>query len=136
MDASHDNIKIAPAPWRCNCTAYAFAFFQPASSGLPRDVAYAPLEASSAAFSAESEVGTYRGGLCIGQIIRYTETPVGAYDEFALLPGYFDSPGGGRNTRCTAIYVSQADTCYNGRLLPEKLDMLMDGYLIPNFRSQ
>lgn len=54
----------------------------------------------------------------MGQIIRYTDTPVGAYDEFALLPGYFDSPEGGKNTRITAIYVSQNDTCYNGRLLP------------------
>ncbi len=118
MDASPTGIKIAPPPWSCKCTAYAFAFFQPASSGLPRDVAYGPLEASSAAFSAESEAGTYRGGLCMAQIIRYSETPVGAYDEFALLPGYFDSPGGGKNTRITAIYVSQADTCYNGRFPP------------------
>ncbi len=54
----------------------------------------------------------------MAQIIRYSETPVGAYDEFALLPGYFDSPGGGKNTRITAIYVSQADTCYNGRFPP------------------
>lgn len=117
MDASPTGIKIAPPPWSCKCT-YAFAFFQPASSGLPRDVAYSPLEASSAAFSAESEAGTYRGGLCMAQIIRYSETPVGAYDEFALLPGYFDSPGGGKHTRITAIYVSQADTCYNGRFPP------------------
>ena len=60
----------------------------------------------------------------MGQIIRYTDTPVGAYDEFALLPGYFDSPGGGKNTRITAIYVSQKDTLYNGRLLPGITDSL------------
>ena len=114
-----DTIKIALPPWTCKCTVYTFGFYQPASSGLPRDIAYAPLEASSTAFSAETEAGTYRGGVCMGQIIRYTETPVGAYDEFALLPGDFDSPGGGKNARITAIYVSQEETCYNGGPLPK-----------------
>lgn len=53
------------------------------------------------------------------QILRYTETPVGPYDELLLIPGYFDTPVGGgkkglRNNRITAIWVSQKDTCWNG----------------------
>ena len=56
-------------------------------------------------------------------LLRYTETPVGPYDELAVLPGYFEySPGTGegkqekkgKNTRITAIWVSQRDTCWNG----------------------
>lgn len=50
------------------------------------------------------------------QIIRYTQTPVGPYDEMALLPGDFAMPRAKEsNMRITRIYVSQKDTCYNGR---------------------
>lgn len=63
------------------------------------------------------------------QIVRYTETPVGTYDELVIMPGDFDVPvlsgsGGERdggkkkkvkkNTRITGIWVSQKDTCWNG----------------------
>ena len=54
------------------------------------------------------------------QIVRYSETPVGPYDELVVMPGYFDTPVGGkkgaRNTRITAIWVSQKDTCWNGMM--------------------
>lgn len=56
------------------------------------------------------------------QLLRYTETPVGTYDELALLPGAFDTPVGEKrrggkmkqNSRITAIWVSQKVTCWNG----------------------
>ena len=64
------------------------------------------------------------------QIVRYTETPVGPYDELVIMPGDFEVPvlsgggGGGqgeggkkkvkKNTRITGIWVSQKDTCWNG----------------------
>ncbi|KAL8829015.1 MAG: hypothetical protein Q9191_002257 [Dirinaria sp. TL-2023a] len=105
---------LAPPPWSCKCTAYALPFFYSASSGLPADLAYAPLEAASSTFSSQSEAGGYKGGLCMLQIIRYTETPVGPYDEMALLPGDFSMPHAKEaNMRITRIYVSQKDTCYN-----------------------
>lgn len=46
-------------------------------------------------------------------VVRYTETPVGAYDEVLVMPGKWDW-GEGRNGRITAIWVSQRDTCWNG----------------------
>lgn len=61
------------------------------------------------------------------QIIRYTSSPVGPYDELLVVPGYFeyerdreDGKGGVRvekkkNARITRIYVSQKETCWNGR---------------------
>ena len=107
---------IAPPPWACKCTAYILPFFYSASSGLPVDLAYAPLEAAAASFSSRAEAGAYKGGLHMLQIVRYTETPVGPYDEMALLPGDFGVPGvKGQNMRITRIYVSQKDTCYNGQ---------------------
>ena len=107
---------LAPPPWSCKCTAYVLPFFYSASSGLPVDLAYARLEAASPLFISKSGAGAYKGGLCMLQIIRYTETPVGPYDEMALLPGDFATPETKeQNMRITRIYVSQKDTCYNGQ---------------------
>lgn len=65
------------------------------------------------------------------QIVRYSETPVGPYDELVIMPGDFEVPvlnggdsGGGsggkkkvkKNSRITGIWVSQKDTCWNGGL--------------------
>lgn len=62
------------------------------------------------------------------QIIRYTESPVGPYDELLVCPGSFgyeietEGKSGAvmlekkKNARITRIYVSQKQTCKNGRL--------------------
>lgn len=120
-------IKIAPPPWTCHYTAYVGSFYVSASSGLPRDLAYDPVEASSATFA---EAGVWKGGLAMIQLLRYTSTPVGPYDEMILLPGSFDVPGGyGSHNRITRIYVSQRDTTYNGiiRLLTDNAHRLTYG---------
>ena len=55
----------------------------------------------------------------MAQIIRYSETPVGSYDELALLPGYFNGVGPEgekkKDLRITGIWVSQETTLMNGR---------------------
>lgn len=105
--------KLEPAPWACKCTAYVCTFWRSASQGLP-DEAYDHLESPSPAFQSGHE--EYLGGLCLVQVIRYTSTPVGPYDELAILPGFFQRDGTkGKHNRITRIYVSQKDTCYNGR---------------------
>lgn len=83
---------------------------------------YSPLEASSN-FAKDKLVG----GLSMVQVIRYTESPVGPYDEFLIMPGSFEynveveSKNGKielvkkKNVRVTRIYVNQKDTCWNGR---------------------
>ena len=52
------------------------------------------------------------------QIIRYSETPVGPYDELAILPGAFEVTGPDKRTskdlRITGIWVSQNVTLMNG----------------------
>lgn len=47
------------------------------------DNAYAPLEAQSASFSDPEEVGKFRGGLGMIQVVRYSDTPVGKYYTFS-----------------------------------------------------
>ncbi|KAL8947605.1 MAG: hypothetical protein Q9222_006131 [Ikaeria aurantiellina] len=111
MAAESPPVKIAPPPWTCHYTAYVGAFYVSASTGLPRDVAYDPLEAASATFT---EAGVWKGGMVMIQLLRYTSTPVGPYDEMLVAPGNFDVPGGhGSHTRITRIYVSQRDTTFN-----------------------
>ncbi len=55
----------------------------------------------------------------MAQIIRYSDTPVGTYDELALLPGYFNGVGPEgkkrKDLRVTGIWVSQEATLMNGR---------------------
>jgi hypothetical protein len=59
------------------------------------------------------------GGLGMIQVIRYTESPVGPYDELVIVPGGFEWEDAKkikkRNVRVTRIYVSQKETCWNGR---------------------
>jgi len=112
-------IEPAPAPWTLKGTVYAITFVPP-STDLPIK-AFPPLERQ---FASATE-GEYLGGLGMIQIIRYTESPVGPYDELLIVPGFFkynytDAASGisqeRTNVRVSRIYVSQKYTCWNGRI--------------------
>lgn len=124
------DLPIAPAPWHTRCTAHLLPYYTTATH-IPPHKTYAPLEASSPAFSS-LQTPNHTGGLSFAQIIRYTETPVGAYDELALLPGYWRPPADvyGSNSssndgrrkassrqdlRITGIWVSSQASVLNGR---------------------
>lgn len=113
------SIPSAPPPWTTKSTAYLLPFYHSPSQPLPSK-AYSPLSASHAPFSKEPECGVFKGGLSLLHLLRYSETPVGPYDEMAVMPGYFENSKGkgegkkGKNMRITAIWVSQRDTCWNG----------------------
>lgn len=118
-------ILPVPPPWDLKCTIYILPFYTTASTArnLPAK-AFHPLEAASA--FASPEFGVPVGGLSMVQLIRYTDTPVGPYDEMILAPGYFEYPladdakrtgkkATGKSLRITRIYVSQEKTAWNGR---------------------
>ena len=113
------SLPVAPPPWTLKATVYTLPFYHFASSALPMDVVYDPLELHAASFSSEKETGKYVGGLGFAYIVRYSETPVGTYDELAILPGFFShiGPDGKRvkNMRITGIWVSQEASLMNGR---------------------
>ena len=113
------SLPLAPPPWTCKATMYILSFYHSASSTLPLDIVYDPLELNAESFSSEKETGKYVGGLGFAQIVRYSETPVGTYDELAILPGSFSSvePDGKKrkDSRITGIWVSQETTLMNGR---------------------
>ncbi|KAK8013848.1 hypothetical protein PG990_007144 [Apiospora arundinis] len=112
-------IELVPAPWALHGTVYSLATLLPPAT-LPAK-AYGPLERASPAYVGAAE---YVGLLGMIQIIRYTDSPVGPYDELLLVPGYFKYPhidAEGRQTErlnpsITRIYVSQKYTAKNGRL--------------------
>jgi hypothetical protein len=106
-------IKPEPPPWTLKGTIYVFVWYiSSASAASLPSLAYSPLEASST-FASQKP----KGGVGMVQIIRYTESPVGPYDELVLVPGQFEyeSNGTKSNLKVSRIYVSQEKTCYNGR---------------------
>lgn len=112
-------IVPVPGPWRLKGTVYIVSYWGKAGN-LP-DFAYSPLEAASS-YANPKLSGQHRGGISQFQIIRYTESPVGPYDELIICPGSFDYKVDEegklktkKNLRITRIYVSQKYTCWNGR---------------------
>ncbi|KAM0214834.1 hypothetical protein ACHAQI_003316 [Fusarium lateritium] len=114
-------IPLVPPPWTLKGDIYAFVFWTSRAQvkdGLP-GMAYSPLEGQSS-FATDTKA---LGGLSMFQVIRYTDSPVGPYDELLFAPGSFgyerDDESGRRvrekGVKITRIYVSQRDTCYNGR---------------------
>lgn len=118
-------ITPAPAPWKLKGNVYVASFLNKAGN-LPSH-AYSPLEANSD-YASEAASGKHVGGLAMFQMIRYTDSPVGPYDELIICPGFYeyqteeDIKGGNakkrktqKGPRISRIYVSQKYTCYNGR---------------------
>ncbi|KAI1814686.1 hypothetical protein GGS20DRAFT_398722 [Poronia punctata] len=132
-------IVPVPAPWKLKGTVYIVTFYNKAGK-LPAH-SYSPLERDST-YASPATSGEHQGGLSQFQVIRYTESPVGPYDELIVCPGSFSyevEEGGRRKkkkaTRISRIYVSQKYTCWNGRTnwnIPKHLarfewDELSDG---------
>lgn len=100
-----------PAPWRLKADMYWLVLRL--SNPLPPET-YHPLD--TAQYS--SPASSFKGGFGMIQVIRYSESPVGPYDELMIIPGEYEVPGGeqkGRSkVRVSRIYVSQMETCFNG----------------------
>jgi hypothetical protein len=103
-----------PAPWTLKGTIYSF-FLLPAlgvslDGSLPIK-AFPPLERQD-----PNATAGFKGRLGMIQLIRYTESPVGPYDEMLIVPGYFQTPvDESEQVRVSRIYVSQKYTNWNGR---------------------
>ncbi|PPJ56347.1 hypothetical protein CBER1_00723 [Cercospora berteroae] len=117
---SPEPIELVPAPWTLKGDMYG-SFLLPGagvplfanSDSLPKK-AFPPLERQYP----EAIAGEYTGRLGMLQVLRYTETPVGPYDELLIIPGFFGFEENGKRqemTRVSRIYVSQKYTAWNGR---------------------
>ncbi|KAF1946788.1 hypothetical protein EJ02DRAFT_335040 [Clathrospora elynae] len=116
-------VPRAKAPWKVKAESYML-FLK--LNELPEGV-YDPLEEAWA----DEGLGSFVGGLGAVMIVRYSDTPVGSYDELLLIPGTFTVPQPPLSSpplplppniipktahRISRIYVSQLTTAYNGRL--------------------
>lgn len=118
-----EEILAVPAPWTLKATIYSFmTYVTPAAAKNFPAFIYNPLEAEEFAAS-----GNLLGGLASVQVVRYSDSPVGPYDELLVVPGKFafEKDEAGKDgkiekkrkvgLRLTRIYVSQKQTCWNGR---------------------
>ncbi|ORY64302.1 uncharacterized protein BCR38DRAFT_369865 [Pseudomassariella vexata] len=118
INNSTEPVVHEEAPWTLHGTVYSITLVLPPTD-LPTK-AYSPLERADV----NATAGDYLGLLGMIQIIRYTDSPVGPYDELLIVPGYFSYPrerDGGildeeTKVRVSRIYVSQKYTCWNGRM--------------------
>src|SRR5437868_5741768 len=78
--------EVAPPPWTLKSTTFMIPFWtsNATAKNLPAKT-FSPLEAASP--FASKEFGEPVGGISMVQLIRYTESPVGPYDELILAPG-------------------------------------------------
>lgn len=115
---STEPITLDPAPWAVKGDVYSI-FLLPVL-GVPLDnvlptKAFPPLERQYA----NATEGDFLGLLGTIQLIRYTDTPVGPYDELLIVPGYFGYEQDGerkQNVRISRIYVSSKYAVYSGRV--------------------
>ncbi|UPX13062.1 uncharacterized protein EKO05_0003590 [Ascochyta rabiei] len=116
MENAVHPVQRLPAPWVLGAESYML-FLR--LRELPRGL-YDGLEEAWG----DDGLGTFEGGLGAVVIVRYTDTPVGPYDELMLIPGNFSVPQPPNSPlkipkkalRIARIYVSQRTTTYNGRL--------------------
>lgn len=114
---STEPYKLAPAPWNLTGTIYT-AFLLPGlgvslDGDLPKK-AFPPLEREHS----DPAKGDFVGLIGTIQVVRYTDSPVGPYDEMFIIPGFFDYEVNGqteRNLRVSRIYVSQKYCVWNAR---------------------
>jgi len=129
QDLPSPNYPIAPAPWQCRGQAFWFLLHNSSTTPLPSEF-HDPRDYTSTANANDNS--NFAGGLGMIQVVRYTDTPVGPYDELLYIPGAFNyttttkNSGGDGNSkveerktlshlRITRIYVSSEASIYNGR---------------------
>ncbi|KAJ3570145.1 hypothetical protein NP233_g4606 [Leucocoprinus birnbaumii] len=103
-------IKEVPAPWRLKAKSWMFVL-----SGLDTKASFpagfaAPYEAEVMA-----EGGEFIGGMGLIQLVSYSESPVGPYDELIYAPGRWKYQNNDTAFRITRIYVSTKESTENGR---------------------
>jgi hypothetical protein len=114
---SPEPYTIQPPPWTLKGTVYG-AFLLP-GLGVPLDnvlpkKAFAPLERQFP----YAVAGNYTGKIGMIQVVRYSESPVGPYDEMFIIPGFFEYLRDGEikeGVRVSRIYVSQKYCVWNSR---------------------
>ncbi|KAJ7485614.1 hypothetical protein FB451DRAFT_1554492 [Mycena latifolia] len=104
------DLQVVLAPWKLKGRSWVFPVSPlSATSSFPAGWS-APYQADTL-----SSGGKFIGGLGIVQVVSYSESPVGPYDELVYVPGRWKYSDGTKAWRITQIYVSSKDSTLNGR---------------------
>lgn len=103
-------VKEAPAPWKLKGTSWIFVL-----PGLSKDASFPAGFAAPHEAEALAEGGEFVGGFGSVQLVSYTESPVGPYDELVYTPGRWKYMNNDPALRVTRIYVSVKESTENGR---------------------
>ncbi|KAJ6260637.1 hypothetical protein Dda_4864 [Drechslerella dactyloides] len=107
--ADEYGIKHVPGPWECTGESWWFVCYPLTAKQKLHEGAINPLDFHDGA-------NNFVGGIGLIMIVRYSDTPVGPYDELLYAPGHFSTPHASSSRyRITNIYVSSKETTYNGR---------------------
>ncbi|KAF7316258.1 hypothetical protein MIND_00144400 [Mycena indigotica] len=104
------DIQLAPAPWKLKGRSWVFPV-----SGLKDNTSFPAGWATEYQAEALSSGGEFIGGLGTVQVVSYSESPVGPYDELIYVPGRWKYANGTKAFRVTQIYVSSKESTLNGR---------------------
>ncbi|KAJ7064948.1 hypothetical protein C8F01DRAFT_1128849 [Mycena amicta] len=104
------DIQLAPAPWKLKGRSWVFPL-----SALGKQASFPPGWAAEDQAETLSSGGDFIGGLGLIQVVSYSESPVGPYDELIYVPGRWKYSNGTKAFRITQIYVSTKESTLNGR---------------------
>ncbi|KAJ7512838.1 hypothetical protein B0H11DRAFT_2213395 [Mycena galericulata] len=104
------DLQAAPAPWQLKGRSWLFTL-----SPLRTTNSFPAGWSDAYQADALSSGGEFTGGLGLVQVVSYTESPVGPYDELIYIPGRWKYANGTSAFRITRIYVSSRESTMNGR---------------------
>ncbi|THV01893.1 hypothetical protein K435DRAFT_775896 [Dendrothele bispora CBS 962.96] len=110
LPPSMSGVQVAPAPWKLK--GHSWSFILPA---LKKNTSFPSGWAAPFQADVLGSTGEFVGGVGAVILFRYTESPVGPYDELMYLPGKWKYTDGSVCTRITRIYVSSKASTENGR---------------------
>ncbi|KAI0629143.1 hypothetical protein C8Q77DRAFT_1142361 [Trametes polyzona] len=107
---------IVPAPWTVKAEAWWFitSLGHRPEPGETLPISYFPSQETQL-YKTSMEQGAFCGGRGSITLIRYTESPIGPFDELAIAPGEFVNPYQKPSHRVTRAYVSSKEAVLNGR---------------------
>ncbi|KAI0820330.1 hypothetical protein BC628DRAFT_1397743 [Trametes gibbosa] len=109
-------IKPVPAPWTVKAEAWWFitSLGHRTEQGETLPISYFPTQETQL-YKISMEQGAFRGGRGSITLIRYSESPVGPFEELAIAPGEFANPYQKPSHRVTRAYVSSMKALVSGR---------------------
>ncbi|KAI0372713.1 hypothetical protein BV20DRAFT_1042476 [Pilatotrama ljubarskyi] len=109
-------IELVPAPRTVKAEAWWFitSFGHRPEPGETLPIGYFPSQEKHL-YKVSTAQDAFCGGRGFITLIRYTESPIGPFDELAIAPGEFANPYDRQSHRITRAYASSLKAVVNGR---------------------